>query len=108
MMKINWKVRVKNPVFWATVIPALVGFVYTLLGAFDIVPAISSDEVINYITLTISALTTLGVLVDPTTKGVGDSERAQTYESPADSDFMSMLEKEQAEGIVYQEDGRKE
>lgn len=108
MMKINWKVRVKNPVFWATVVPAFVGFVYTLLGAFDIVPAISSDEVINYITLTISALTTLGVLVDPTTKGLGDSERAQAYESPADSDFMSMLEKEQAEGIVYQEDGEKE
>ena len=83
-MKINFKVRAKNPVFWLTVIPAIITFVYTLLGAFDVVPAISQDMVVNIITAIISALTTIGVLVDPTTKGVGDSERALEYDAPND------------------------
>ena len=83
-MKINLKVRFKNPVFWLTVIPAVITFVYTVLGAFDVVPAISQDVVVNIITALISALTTIGVLVDPTTKGIGDSERALGYDRPND------------------------
>ena len=83
-MKINWKVRIKNPVFWLTVIPAIVTFVYTVLGAFEVVPALSQDVVVNIITALISALTTVGVLIDPTTKGVGDSTRAMGYDTPND------------------------
>lgn len=83
-MKINLKVRFKNPVFWLTVIPAVITFIYTVLGAFDVVPAISQDVVVNIITALVSALTTIGVLVDPTTKGVGDSERALGYDKPND------------------------
>ena len=83
-MKINLKVRFKNPVFWLTVIPALVTFVYTVLGALDVVPAISQDVIVNIVTALISALTTIGVLIDPTTKGVGDSKRALEYDKPSD------------------------
>lgn len=81
-MKINLKVRFKNPVFWLTVIPAAVTFIYTVLGAVGVVPAISQDMIVNIVTALVSALTTLGVLVDPTTKGVGDSERALGYDEP--------------------------
>ena len=81
-MKINLKVRFKNLVFWLTVIPAAVTFIYTVLGAFGVVPAISEEMIVNIITALVSALTTLGVLVDPTTKGVGDSERALGYDEP--------------------------
>ena len=83
-MKINWKVRLKNPVFWLTVIPAGIALVYTVLGLFGVVPSISEDVLVNAVTAIISALTTVGVLVDPTTKGVGDSDRALTYEEPSD------------------------
>lgn len=83
-MKINWKVRLKNPVFWLTVIPAEIALVYTVLGLFGVVPTISEDTLVNAVTAIISALTTVGVLVDPTTKGVGDSDRALTYEEPND------------------------
>lgn len=83
-MKINWKVRLKNPVFWLTVVPAVITFVYTVLGAFGIVPTVSEDTAVNIVTALVSALTTIGVLVDPTTKGVGDSERALGYDSPND------------------------
>ena len=85
-MNINWKVRLKNPVFWATIVPAAVTFIYCVLGAFDIVPALSEHAALNIALAIINALATLGVLVDPTTKGVGDSDRAMEYTEPWDGD----------------------
>ena len=81
-MKINWKVRIKNPVFWLTAVPAVLTMVYTILGLFGIVPTLSEDTLINALTAIISVLSALGVLVDPTTKGVQDSERAMNYDGP--------------------------
>lgn len=86
-MKINWIARFKNPVFWTTIIPALTGFVYTVLGAFGIVPALSEDTVLNMAFMLITALSTLGVLVDPTTAGVNDSNLAMTYVAPRKDDI---------------------
>lgn len=84
---INWKVRLRNPVFWMTVIPAAVSFVYCVLGAFGIVPALTESMVLNIISAVITALTTLGVLVDPTTSGLCDSRLAMTYEVPRKDDM---------------------
>lgn len=81
-MKINLKVRAKNPVFWLTFIPAVATFVYSMLACFEITPAVSQETVINAFTAMITALTTLGVLVDPTTRGTSDSERALGYIDP--------------------------
>lgn len=81
-MKMNLIVRIKNPVFWFTIIPATATFVYALMGCFDIVAPISQDALENALLAVVTALTTLGVLVDPTTKGVGDSENALTYSEP--------------------------
>lgn len=83
MTKINWKVRLKNPVFWLTAIPSLVALVYTVLGLLDIAPPVSESEVVQMSSAFIALLTTLGVLVDPTTKGVCDSTRAREYDKPA-------------------------
>ena len=84
---INWKVRFRNPIFWSTIIPAVTGFVYTVLGAFGTVPAVAEDTVLNMIFMLISMLTTLGVLVDPTTSGVADSRLVMTYEKPRKDDL---------------------
>ena len=81
-MKLNLKVRLKNPVFWLTIVPAVAAFCYAILGAFGVVPSISEDVLVNALTAIITALTTLGVLVDPTTSGVNDSERAMEYTEP--------------------------
>lgn len=81
-MRINWKVRLRNPVFWATIVPALAAFCYSVLGACGIVPAISENDVVNIITSIVTALATIGVLNDPTTEGVSDSDRAMTYDEP--------------------------
>ena len=85
-MKINWKVRLKNPVFWMTSVPALIGLIYSLLGAFGIVPSVTSTQLEGWIGTVIAALTTIGVLVDPTTSGMSDSERALRYTCPKDSE----------------------
>ncbi|MBR3952571.1 MAG: phage holin [Oscillospiraceae bacterium] len=84
---INWKVRLRNPIFWTTIIPAAVSFVYCVLGAFGVVPALTESMVLNIATAIITALTTLGVLVDPTTAGVKDSALALTYGAPRKDDF---------------------
>lgn len=81
-MKINWKVRLRNPVFWLTAVPAVVSAVYTLLGLFGVVPSISEDVLVKAVTAIVTGLAALGVLVDPTTAGVTDSEQALTYEKP--------------------------
>lgn len=85
-MNINWKVRLKNPVFWTTIIPAVVGVIYTVLGALGIVPALSESAVLNFFAMLVTVLTTLGVLVDPTTAGVNDSALAMTYPAPRKDD----------------------
>ena len=45
-------------------------------------PAISQDEVVSAISIVIKILCLLGIVVDPTTDGVSDSEQALTYEVP--------------------------
>lgn len=81
-MKLNLKVRLKNKVFWITLVPALITVIYALLSLFDIVPAIAEETAVKGFYAVISILTVLGVVIDPTTKGVGDSERAMSYERP--------------------------
>jgi len=78
----NFKVRMRNPLFWITIIPSIVALVYNILSSFKITTPISQDVFVQFSTTIISALTTLGVLIDPTTKGVSDSVQAMTYTKP--------------------------
>lgn len=78
-MKINWKARFKNKAFLITFITLIIAFAYQVLGLFDIVPSISEDSIVNFLTIIINILATLGVVVDPTTDGINDSDRAMTY-----------------------------
>ena len=81
-MRINWRVRFKNAPWLIGLIGTITAFIYQVLGLFEIVPPISQDEVTQIVGLVVNVLIALGVLVDPTTKGVTDSDRAMTYESP--------------------------
>ena len=103
-MKINLKVRANNPVFWITLIPAVVALVYTILGACGITVGVSEDRVVDTAAAVIMALTTLGVLVDPTTSGLSDSVRALTYSKPSDSDVIEMSEYVDEDDIEMSED----
>lgn len=81
-MKINWKVRLRNKPWVASLLALIVTFVYNLLSAFEIVPAVSEEWVMGIISTVLTLLTALGVLIDPTTPGASDSERAMLYDEP--------------------------
>ena len=81
-MKINWKVRLRNKPWVASLLALVVTFVYNLLAMLEIVPAVSEEWVMGIISTVLTLLTALGVLIDPTTQGVSDSERAMLYVEP--------------------------
>lgn len=85
-MKINWKLRLQNKTTLVTLIALCVSFVYQVLGMFGVVPSISQNEVINTLGLLINILVALGVVVDPTTDGIGDSTNALNYKTPKVND----------------------
>lgn len=78
-MKINFKARFKNKMFVLSASALVVSFVYQMLSAFDIVPKITENEITGLVTMAVNILAFLGVIVDPTTEGINDSERAMTY-----------------------------
>lgn len=83
-MKINWKVRFKNKAWLSMFLSLIVGFVFNMLKLFDIVPAFTENMVMNIVGQVLTFLGLLGVLVDPTTAGFDDSERAMGYDEPWD------------------------
>ena len=81
-MKINWKVRLRQPAFWVATIPVVISFVYSVLAMANVVPSITEDNVQNLFIAVVAVLAQLGITVDPTTKGVSDSDRAMNYDKP--------------------------
>ena len=83
-MKINWKVRFKNKVWLGSFLSLIISFAYSMLGLFDIFPVVTRNNVVEILNQILTFLGLIGVLVDPTTAGLGDSERALGYEEPWD------------------------
>lgn len=81
-MKINWKVRLKNKAFLLTFIPMILAFIYQICAVFGITPKVAQGEVEAIILAFINLLAMLGIVVDPTTKSVSDSDKALTYKEP--------------------------
>ena len=81
-MKINWTVRLKNRTWLAAALALLVTFVFDILALFEIAPAITQDSVMQLVNTVLTILGGLGVIVDPTTPGMADSERAMLYVVP--------------------------
>ncbi len=84
-MKMNIKVRMKNPWFWVS----LGGIILTAMGvsadmftSWGAVIDQAKALVSNPFMLVSVALAVLGVFVDPTTAGVSDSAQALGYEKP--------------------------
>ena len=63
-------------------ISLLARLVFNNLWAFDVVPVVTESLVMNIAGQVLTFLGLIGVIVDPTTAGVGDSERALGYEEP--------------------------
>lgn len=81
-MNINWKLRFQNRVTLTAIVLAVIALVYQILGIIGIVPAVSQETIVQLAGAVINLLVLLGIVVDPTTDGIGDSDRARGYESP--------------------------
>lgn len=83
-MKINWKVRIKNKSFWVAFVPAVLLLIQTVASVFGF--AIDLGDIGNKLLAVIEAvflvLAICGVVVDPTTPGASDSDRAMKYREP--------------------------
>lgn len=81
-MKVNWKVRFKNKTWLTMFLSLIVGFIFNILKLFDIVPVVTENLVMNIVGQILTVLGLFGVIVDPTTAGLNDSERAMNYVEP--------------------------
>ena len=81
---INWTVRIKNKNFWLAIIPALVLLAQAVAAVFGINLELGElgDKLVAVVHAAFCVLAILGVVTDPTTAGVGDSDQAMTYEKP--------------------------
>ena len=81
-MNINWKLRLMNKTTLTSLLAIIVTAIYSICTELGYIPAIEQSEVETIIGAVITLLVALGIVVDPTTAGVGDSERAMGYAEP--------------------------
>lgn len=83
-MKINWMVRIKNKAFWLALVPALLLLVQVVAAVFGY--TLDLGEIGNNLLAVVNAvfavLSILGIVNDPTTAGITDSNNAMTYTAP--------------------------
>lgn len=83
---INWKVRVRNKQFWVALIPAMIVLIQAVASVFG--AEIDLGDIGNKLLAVVNAvfvvLSILGIVTDPTTPGVSDSERAKSYVIPGE------------------------
>lgn len=86
---INWKIRVKNPYFWlglgGTIIAAS-GISPESITSWSMVGDVFLDFIKNPFAVISVIVAIIGVILDPTTTGLLDSQRALSYASQSDSD----------------------
>ena len=73
-MKINWSLRFHNKVWLTTLLAVVCTFVFNLLDLFGIETTVAQEQVMQLGAALLSLLSTLGVVIDPTTPGVSDSQ----------------------------------
>ena len=81
---INWKVRIKNKMFWLSLVPALALLIQAVTEVFGITVDLSgiSENLLRVVETLFVVLTILGIVTDPTTAGIEDSKEALNYEEP--------------------------
>lgn len=74
---IDWKKRIKNKQFWLSLIPAVLLLWQTVCAPFgykwDFV--VLNQQLASIINALFGVLAILGVIVDPTTKGIADGSK---------------------------------
>ena len=80
----NWQVRFKNKAFWVALIPALALLAQAVASLFGFTIDLTTltGKLLAVVDAVFAVLVILGIVNDPTTKGISDSERAKSYVEP--------------------------
>lgn len=83
-MKINWKVRAKNKLFWLALVPAFLLVLQIVANWFgcELAADLIGQEATDLINAVFGLLVILGIVVDPTTPGTDDSDQVMRYQEP--------------------------
>ena len=81
---INWKVRLASKTFWLALIPALLLLVHAIAAVFGFTLELEGIEakLLDLVNAVFAVLVILGIVNDPTTAGLGDSQQAMSYNAP--------------------------
>ena len=84
MKNIYWEVRIKNKAFWVAFIPAVLLLVQVVAAVFGFTLDLGElgNRLLDVVNAAFSVLAILGIVADPTTKGITDSTQALTYKEP--------------------------
>ena len=88
---INWEVRIKNKNFWLAIIPAVILLIQAVGAVFGVTWDFGelSSKLIAVVNAVFVVLAILGIVTDPTTHGVADSNRALGYSEPYKDDLFT-------------------
>lgn len=88
-MRINWRVRFANPEFWkqialAVFVPLLAyyGMMWEDMTTWAAIGSLFVQAVQNPVVVLSVVVSVYNAIIDPTTKGMGDSKQALTYTEP--------------------------
>lgn len=86
-MTVNWKVRIRNKAFWLALIPAVMLLAQVCAAPFGYAWdfGVLNAQLAAIVNALFAVLAILGIVADPTTAGVGDSEQALSYEKPKEA-----------------------
>lgn len=81
---INLTVRFKNKAFWIAFIPALLLLIQVVAAVFGYNLDLGDlgNKLLEVVNALFAVLAILGIVVDPTTQGIRDSNQALTYQTP--------------------------
>lgn len=81
---INWTVRLKNKTFWLALIPALLLLIQAVAAVFGFTLEMSDIQarLLELVNAVFGVLVILGIVTDPTTEGISDSNQALGYTDP--------------------------
>lgn len=84
MKNINWIVRIKNKAFWVALIPAVLLLIQVVAAVFGYTLDLGDlgNKLLDVVNAVFAVLVILGVVIDPTTKGITDSDQTLTYTEP--------------------------
>lgn len=85
-MKINWKVRLYHKPFLVGAFSLLLLLIQQIAALFGFDTTIYNEQVTDIFNTVLALLVLFGVVSDPTTTGLNDSEQALKYDAPRKDD----------------------